>query len=164
MGETARREEEDMLQQTKEGISEKVNKYKKDVEALSRYLTWLEGKRGQDTFSVYDPGEGEKVTLQVPTYDSTLLGFVKTAKATAFMNRNYPYVYKRYSIQNSKDELRTIDKVQIMDIEVLGAILSKYILKGMTQARVWTEGVQNGVYFAVVSKMKELIEFWTAPI
>ena len=28
---------------------------------------------------------------------------------------------------------------------------------------MWSEGVSNGVYYAAISKMKELIEFWTKP-
>ena len=152
------------MQDTKAGISEKVLKYKKDVEALSRYLIWLESKKGEDTSNSYDPGEGKRTTLVVPTYDSTLLGFLKTANQTAFIDRNYVYTYKKYRMETAEDELKRIDATQIMEIEVLGAILSKYVLKGNTQAKVWTEGVRNGVFLAVVKKMKELIEFWSSPI
>ncbi len=152
------------MQENKAGISEKVNKYKADVEALSRYLVWLESKKGEDTSASYDPGEGKRTTLLVPTYDSTLLGFIKTAKQTAFINRNYVYTYKRYRMENAGDELKQIDQTQIMEIEKLGDILSKYVLKGNTQAKMWTEGVQNGVFLALVTKMKELIEFWSSPI
>ena len=152
------------MQENKAGISEKVRKYKKDVEALARYLVWLESKKGEDTSATYDPGEGKHTTLLVPTYDSTLLGFLKTAKQTAFIDRNYVYVYKRYRMETAEDELKRIDATQIMEIEVLGAILSKYVLKGNTQAKLWTEGVKNGVFLALVTKMKELIEFWSSPI
>ena len=152
------------MQENKAGISDKVRKYKKDVEALSRYLVWLESKKGEDTSGSYDPGEGKHTTLLVPTYDSTLLGFIKVAKQTSFIDRNYVYVYKRYGMKTAEDELKRIDLTQIMEIEVLGAILSKYVLKGNTQAKMWTEGVQNGVYCALVTKMKELIEFWSSPL
>ena len=51
-----------------------------------------------------------------------------------------------------------------MDIQKLGDILSKYVLKGMSKSTLWTEGMEEGVYYAVVNKMKELIEFWSMPM
>jgi hypothetical protein len=45
-----------------------------------------------------------------------------------------------------------------MDMTVLGDILSKYVVLGRTKGLVWSEGVQNGVYLALVLKLKELME------
>ena len=42
----------------------------------------------------------------------------------------------------------------------LAGILSHYILGGQTKARLWSDGVTYGIYFAVLTKMKALIEFW----
>ena len=109
-----------------------------------------------------DPTEGKGNTIKVPVYDSTLLGFIKKAQKTAFVTKNYVYVYRRYHLQTPEDEHKLIDKTQIMEIENLGAILSSYVLRGMTKGTVWNEGVQNGVLWHTVSKMKELIDFWTA--
>ena len=61
------------------------------------------------------------------------------------------------------DELRFIENAQITDMKTLADILSSYIVRGRTKGVVWPEGVNNGVYYAVISKMKELIEFWTMP-
>jgi hypothetical protein len=41
---------------------------------------------------------------------------------------------------------------------VLGDILSKYVLKGEVRGAVWSEGVQNGVYLALLQKLMELME------
>ena len=41
---------------------------------------------------------------------------------------------------------------------MLGDILSKYVLKGDVKGAIWAEGVQNGVYLALLLKLKELME------
>ncbi|MBO6298216.1 MAG: hypothetical protein J6N53_05170 [Lachnospiraceae bacterium] len=150
------------MQDSKESVTEKLNKYRTDVEELSRYLGWLESKKGQDMSRAIDPTEGKGNTIKVPVYDSTLLGFIKKAQKTAFVTKNYVYIYRRYHLQTAEDEHRLIDKTQIMEIENLGAILSSYVLRGMTKGTVWNEGVRNGVLWHTVSKMKELVDFWTA--
>ena len=150
------------MQDSKESVTEKLNKYRTDVEELSRYLGWLESKKGQDMSRAIDPTEGKGNTIKVPVYDSTLLGFIKKAQKTAFVTKNYVYIYRRYHLQTAEDEHRLIDKTQIMEIENLGAILSSYVLRGMTKGTVWNEGVRNGVLWHTVSKMEELVDFWTA--
>jgi len=56
-----------------------------------------------------------------------------------------------------------IARARIQDMDLLGAILSRYIIKGRTKGMMWKEGVEYGVFYALVSKMKELIEFWDVP-
>ena len=56
--------------------------------------------------------------------------------------------------------MRLVQNATIRDMDDLAGILSHYILGGRTKARLWSDGVTYGVYFAVLSKMKELIEFW----
>lgn len=132
--------------------------YRDDVARLMRYLSWLQEKSGTSATSVYS-GEGiEKSSMAVPTYDSTLLSFIKEAKKTDFMNRNYVYTYSRYRIRTAADELRVISASALQEITVLGDILSKYVLRGEVKGAVWAEGVQNGVYLALLLKMKEMME------
>ncbi|MDE6983253.1 MAG: hypothetical protein K2O99_01755 [Lachnospiraceae bacterium] len=132
--------------------------YKDDVARLMRYLSWLQEKSGTVTTSVYS-GEGiEKSSIAVPTYDSTLLGFIREAKTTDFINRNYMYTLSRYRIRTAADELRVIGACSLQEITVLGDILSKYVLRGNVKGAVWAEGVQNGVYLALLLKLKELME------
>lgn len=153
------------METNKQSISEKIATYKGDVEALVRYLSWLESKSGEKMYSSYVPEQSEKDrVMKVPVYDSTLLQFIKVAQKTKFMNKNYVYTYSRKRLKTSQDEHKLIDQCQIMDLEVLGDILSMYVLKGMSKGALWSEGVTNGVLAHVVRRMKELIEFWSVPM
>lgn len=156
--------ENERKQRAGEGISGKVEMYREDIEALVKYLPWLESKNKKNLSSTYTPREGGEHSLRVPVYDSTLLGFIKTAQKTKFMDRNYIYVYHRKKMNTPADELKMIKGTQMMEIENLGAVLSKYVLQGMSKSTVWNEGVSNGVFYALVSKMKELLEFWARQI
>ena len=132
--------------------------YQEDVARLMKYLSWLQNVSGTATSSIFS-GEGiDKSSLTVPVYDSTLLNFVKEVKKTDFLNRNYVYTFSRYRMKTEKDELRVIEACSLQDITVLGDILSKYVITGDVKGAMWAEGVQNGVYLAVLLKMKELME------
>ena len=96
--------------------------------------------------------------MAVPVYDSTLLNFIRDIKTTDFLNRNYVYTYSRYRIKTAADEQRVIEACSLQDITVLGDILSKYVIRGDVKGAVWSEGVQNGVFLAVLLKLKELME------
>ena len=147
----------------KAGIREIVEGYGPDCKELMRYAAWLESKSGAKTVSEYDPNDGNGGTMMFPVYDGTLLNFVKTADKLKHINRNYVYTYSRNRIRSEKDELELIDRAQITDMQLLFDILSSYILKGRTKGAVWSRGVENGVYLKLVTKMKDLIEFWTQP-
>ena len=157
-------EREAIVEENKAGIEEKITKYRSDVEQLIRYLPWLESKSGRNITEVYLPDEGKKIGFQVPVDDSTLLSFMKRAQSTQLIDKNYVYVYSRKRIRTPEDELRLIDHTQIMEMENIGAVLSKYVLKGRTKASLWNEGITNGVFYHAVKKMKELIEFWSVPM
>lgn len=152
------------LSDNKAGVAEKINMYKDDVEKLVQFLPWLEKKAGEDLFNTYIPDQATAGTMHVPVYDSTLLNFIKTAQKTKFMNKNYVYAYTRKRMRTAEDELNVISNTQIMEIEVLGDILSKYVMKGMIKSTLWTEGIRTGVFYQDVKKMKELIEYWTVPM
>ena len=75
---------------------------------LLRYVAWLQKVSGHETSDIYK-GEGiEATSMPVPVYDSTLLSFVKEAKSTRFMNRNYVYTFSRYNLRKTQDELNLI--------------------------------------------------------
>ena len=63
-----------------------------------------------------------------------------------------------------QDELRMIDRASIMDMDILKGILSKYVLGGMTKARLWSEAVYNSIFLKVIRKMKDNLEFWDKPM
>lgn len=132
--------------------------YKDDVARLMKYLSWLQSKSGSVASGLYS-GEGiDKTSMAVPVYDATLLSFIREIKTTDFLNRNYVYTYSRYRMKTAVDELRVIEACSLQEINVLGDILSKYVLRGDVKGAVWSEGVQNGVYLALLLKLKELME------
>ena len=57
-----------------------------------------------------------------------------------------------------------ISEADITQMDVLKAVLSKYVMGGMTKGRLWTEAVQNGIFYMIVRKMKENLEFWDGPM
>lgn len=80
------------------------------------------------------------------------------------MNRNYVYTYSRNHLRTVQDEQSFIDKATIRNMRELSDILSKYVLLGMTKSVVWREGVENRIFLNVLTKMKDLVEFWDKPL
>lgn len=152
-----------MFENEKLTTSQIVAEYKDEVALLIKYLPWLEAKQGRKVVSHFTPQNATASTMRIPTYDGTLLSFVKCADKTKFINKNYDYVYRKHRMMDFEDEHRMIARARIQDMELLGAILSRYIIKGRTKGMMWTEGVENGVFCALITKMKELIEFWDVP-
>lgn len=141
-----------------------VNEYRADVERLARYLPWLESKKGASVQQSYSGSGIQEHSISFPVYDSTLLGFVKEAQKTKLMDRNYRYVYSRCRIRITEDELMAVKRATIKEMDVLKAILSRYVMEGMTKGKKWSEAVENGVFLAVISKMKENLDFWDHPV
>ena len=140
-------------------VEDIISRYKEDVESLVPYLDWLREHTSQQVAESYSNSELSN-SMPFPVYDSALLGFVKQCQQTGMMNRNYSYVLVRNHLNNYKDELAFIDDAEIMDMDDLAGILSKYILEGQTKGVVWAEGVYTGVLFKVVDKMRELLHYW----
>lgn len=141
-----------------------VNEYRADVERLARYLPWLESKKGGSVQQSYSGSGIQEHSISFPVYDSTLLNFVKEAQRTKLMDRNYRYVYSRCRIRVVEDELLAVKRASIKEMDVLKAILSRYVMEGMTKGKRWSEAVENGVFLAVISKMKENLDFWDHPV
>ena len=131
------------------------NEYMKDVELLSKYLSWMEKKSGQQVQSYYE-GEEDFKLIQIPVYDSTLLAFVKDAGKTKLIDKNYRYVYTRYRIKSVEDELRIIRHAHLKDIDIFKAVLSKYVLQGRSKGTVWNEAMQQGVFLELLRRMTAL--------
>ena len=137
-----------------------AERYRSDVEILVRYLPWLETKVGQSTSQEYDGQDLSSNSMTFPVYDGTLMSFVKDVQRTTLLSRNYFYIYSRNRLRTADDEKRLIASSEIIDMDNLTGILSKYIYEGMTKGRVWSEGVRNGVFLGVIRKMKENIDYW----
>lgn len=154
------KEQRFFMNSDKLSVEEKIEFYKPDVEMLAVYVPWLEQQQGKMTAQIYAGDDIEKNSVTFPVYDSTLISFVKEAQKSSLIDRNYVYVYSRNRIRTAEDEKRFIERATIREMGDLWGILSKYILKGMTKGMIWSEGVKNGVYLALLQKMQELIAFW----
>lgn len=137
---------------------EVVKVYQEDACRLFKFIPWLQKTGGNEMTGLYK-GEGiEENSMPVPVYDATLLSFVKEAKNTKFMDRNYVYTFSKYRLRSIKDELDLIENCSLLDVKILGDILSKYILKGEVKGAYWAEGVKSGVFLALLLKLKELLD------
>ena len=141
-------------------VEDIVNRFRPEVNKLLPYVRWLKENAKTEVAQSYS--NSDLKSMPFPVYDSNLLAFVKAAQTTNLLDRNYVYVYTRNHLNNAKDELLFIKDAQIMDMDDLAGILSKYILSGMTKGSVWAEGVYNGVLYQVVNKMDELLNYWSA--
>lgn len=152
------------MQQEIEYRKQQLEEYKKALVPLLRYLPWLEKSAGTSVSRNYDGAEMGEQVMSFPVYDGTLLSFVREAKKTVFMDRNYRYIYTRNRIQNHEDERKMIESASLKEWGILCGILSKYVLGGQTKATLWSEAVQERIFYLVVLKMCEIIEFWDKPI
>lgn len=139
-----------------------VETYRDDILILLRYLPWLEERSGKKVAVSYNQNDIGANSISFPVYDGTLLQFVREARATSFMNINYRYGLLRYRLKESKDEIAFIPTATIQQMNILGDILSKYVLGGQTKGRLWSQAMDEGIFLDVVAKMKELLDFWTA--
>jgi len=141
-------------------VEEMIAYYKPELEKLAVYIPWLKAQKGKKSATTFK-GEGvDKNSITFPVYDSTLLAFVKAAQASKLIDRNYVYFYSRTKIRTQKQEWSYIQNATIREMGDLWQIFSKYILKGMTKAGLWSEAVENGIFLELLLKMKDIIAFW----
>ncbi len=141
-----------------------IQEMKADVVPLLQYLPWLEKSAGTSVSSNYDGNAIGQRSISFPVYDGTLLNFVRAAAKSSLMDRNYLYIYTRRGIKTHEDERRMIANATIKDWDILKGILSKYVLGGRTKSYLWNEAAQERIFYLVLKKMKELIEFWDQPM
>lgn len=147
----------------KKRSGEMLEMYKPDVERLVRFLPWLQEKTGMDVAKEYQV-EKEQRTLSFPVYDSMLLNFIRVAETTVFMDRNYRYIYSRYHIRDWEDECKCIESADIMTMDIIGGILSRYVLGGKTKACLWKDAMDYHIFFKAVERARAIVEFWDVPI
>lgn len=134
-----------------------IEEYKDDLARLLRYLPFLEKKGGKDVQNYYE-GDEENRVIPVPVYDSTLLSFVKEARNTKFMYRNYPYVYRRWKMPDAKSERIVLESATLRDIDLFRGVISKYVLGGQTRACLWTEAVEERIFVTALSRLRTLMQ------
>lgn len=137
--------------------------YRKDVERLIPYISWLETKVGVNVSGVYDGNDLSKTTFSFPVYDSMLLNFINEAQKTELMDENYMYTYSQYFIKDHDGEMEAVEKADMKRANVLCGVLSKYVLGGRTKGKLWAQAVEEGTFLAVLKKMKSLLELWDKP-
>lgn len=145
-------------------LQELAQKYKIELTPLLRYHNWLEQNAGVDNTTQYKGGENAGKTMAFPVFDGTLLSFIREAQQTSFMDNNYVYVYSRLGLKTPEDEKRVIAQATIQEWNVLCGILTRYVKGGMTQSYLWRQGMAESIFYLVITKMKELVEFWDKPL
>ncbi len=153
-----------MNEKDKDYMRREAAKYKQELMPLLRYMHWLTQNAGKNLTTQYEGDEQNGRTMPVPVYDSTLLSFIREADKTSFMDRNYAYIYSRNGLKTPEDEKKIIERATIQDWNVLCGILTRYVRGGMTQSYLWKQGMTENIFYLVISKMKEIIEFWDVPI
>ncbi len=144
-------------EQTKKDYMEKLT-------PLFRYIPYLKEKEGAKTSGLYSDNNIGDHSITVPVYDGTVLAFVKEAQKTGLMDRNYVYAYQKAHARNAADERLYIAGATFLDLDVVIAIMAKYVLGGMTKGFLWSEAVEEGVWLHCLVKLKELLEIYDHPL
>lgn len=146
------------MEQETEYRKRQMEEYKQGLLPLLRFLPWLEQNAGKSVSHTYDGSDTGEQILRFPVYDATLLQFVKAARKSPFMDKNYRYVYTRNHIVSHADERRLISQAGIREWDILCGMLSKYVLGGQTRALLWSEAMEEQIFYLVIKKMNETIE------
>ncbi len=135
-----------------------IKEYGKELNVLFAYIPYFSSR--ETAFSKkYDGEQGDSV-MGFPVFDSTLLDFIKKVSGMKLINRNYPYVYARRRFKSHEDERRFIENSTISDVDDLRGVLSKYVIEGRHRGPAWAEGATEGIYLGVLTKFKDLIDFY----
>ena len=102
--------------------------------------------------------------MKFPVYDGTLMNFVREASKSTLMEKNYQYVFTRNHLKTHEDERKAIQKADLKDWDLLRGILSKYVLGGRVKGTLWNEAMQEKLFYLILKRMKEIIEFWDQPL
>lgn len=151
------------MEQQNEYRQQLVGEYKQLFEPFLRYLPWLEKMAGSAASSVFQGQNIAENSISFPVYDGTLINFVKELSKTELMDKNYKYIYTRNHIRSHADERRLIAGADLKDWDLLKGILSYYVLGGMTKAALWSQGMEEHIFYLVLKQMKQIIEYWDQP-
>jgi len=152
------------MEQDLEYRQQLVEEYKRVVVPLLRYLPWLEQNRGQAASTLYHGQDFNERSMLFPVYDGTLMSFVREVEKTSLMDKNFRYVYTRHHIKTVEDERKAIAAAELKNWDILQGILSRYVLEGRVKAMLWSQAVREDIFYLVLLKMKEIIEYWDKPI
>lgn len=143
---------------------ELISKYRSQSESLFRYISYFKQKKGLRDLQFYNGESLEKTSVPVPVYDGTLLSFVKEVQRTGLVSRNWVYSYSRYGVKTAEDEHWWIGEADLKDIELLYAILGKYVLGGMTKGSMWLDATESGIFLEVLERLLVVLEVHKGPL
>lgn len=152
------------MEQNVEYRQQLVREYEKTLIPLLRYLPWLEQSSGKKASTNYTGQDIAAHSISFPVYDGTLMNFVKELSRTDFMDKNYRYIYTRNHIRTAEDERRVIERATLKEWDILKGILSRYVLGGMSKGNLWSEAIEESIFYLVISKMKQIVEYWNRPL
>lgn len=148
------------MEQEKEYTQQLMEANKELLLPLLRFLPWLAQNAGHPASTDYQGREANERSLSFPIYDGTLMSFIKEASKSPLMEKNYQYIYTRNHIKTHDDEKRIIASATWKEWDILRGILSKYVMGGRVRATLWNEAAKEQIFYLVLKKMKEIIEFW----
>lgn len=144
--------------------NQQKKEYLSKLEPLFAYIPYFKNKEGAHVSSTYTGNDNELKSVPVPVYDSNVLAFVKAAQKTGLVTKNYVYAVNKIHAKTPNDERLFISGATFGDIDTIIAIMSKYVLGGMTKGYIWSEAVSEGVWFHCLMKLKELLEIYDKPL
>ncbi len=148
------------MEENLEYMQQLTEEYKEMAAPLLKYLPWFERSGGQAGNTFYKGSDFNEHSMAIPVYDANLMNFVKEASNSPLMDRNYPYVYTRNRIKTHDDERKAIERAGIREWDILRGILSKYVLGGRTKSVLWSQGLQENIFYLVLKQMRQIVEYW----
>ena len=73
------------------------------------------------------------------------------------MNRNYPYVYRKWKMPDPKAERIAMESATIRDMDLFRGIISKYVMEGQTRSVMWTTAVEERIFVTALQRLHSLI-------
>lgn len=141
-----------------------LEEHRNEIERLITYIPWLESKAGKTASQNYSGGDISATTIAFPVYEGTLMSFVNEASSMSIIDPNYVYVYGNLGIRTIEDEKKAVSEATVTEAGILQAVLSKYVLTGMTKGVVWNTAVKEGIFLEVLKRFKELCAIWDKPL
>ena len=152
------------MEESNEYRAQQRKEYMAKLMPLFSYIPYLKNKEGAKTRTLYEGDELSKVSIPIPVFDGTVISFVKEAQKTGLVTKNYVYAYNKINADGPKEERLFISGATIRDLDAVIAIMSKYVLGGLTKSKMWSEAVEEGVWLHCLIKLKELLEIYDHPL
>jgi len=137
-----------------------IAKYREPLEPYFRYMPWFLERKNKNLEKFYD-GDEISGTFSFPVYESTLLNFVQGIQTTGLIDRNYPYLYSKYGLHSTDEELALIERCGLAEVADILAVVSKYVLGGMTKGRMWNEAVEYGIFYHALARIRDILNVYS---